>query len=40
MNRPNGWIIPSEAELDATEKKARVGDLIYVAETRETWEVY
>lgn len=40
LNRPNGWIIRSEGELNATEKKARPGDLIYVAETRETWEVY
>lgn len=40
MNRPNGWIIPSESQLNATEKKARVGDLIHVVETRETWEVY
>ena len=40
LNRPNGWIIPSESQLNATEKKARVGDLIHVVETRETWEVY
>lgn len=40
LNRPNGWIIPSESQLNATERKARPGDLIHVVETRETWEVY
>ena len=40
LNRPNGWIIPSESQLNATEKKARPGDLIHVVETGETWEVY
>ena len=38
--RPNGWIIKSASDLSATEKKARPGDLIYVVETGETWEVY
>ena len=38
--RPNGWIIRSASQLQATEKKARPGDLIHVVETGETWEVY
>lgn len=40
LNRPNGWIIKTASQLDATERKARVGDLIHVVETGETWEVY
>lgn len=38
-NRPNGWIIETAAELQATEKKARAGDIIHVVETGEEWEV-
>ena len=38
-NRPNGWRIKTAAELPATEKKARAGDIIYVIETGEEWEV-
>ena len=37
--RPNAWIIETAAELQATEKKARPGDKIFVVETQETWEV-
>ena len=37
--RPNGWIIQTAAELAATEKKARPGDIIHVVETREDWKV-
>lgn len=39
LNRPNGWIIETAAELPATEKKARPGDIIYVVETGEGWKV-
>ena len=39
LNRPNGWRIKTAAELPATEKKARPGDIIYVIETGEEWEV-
>lgn len=38
-NRPNGWRVKTAAELPATEKKARAGDIIYVIETGEEWEV-
>lgn len=38
-NRPNAWRIKTAAELPATEKKAKPGDLIYVIETGEEWEV-
>ena len=38
-NRPNGWIIKTAAELKTVEAKARPGDIIYVIETREEWEV-
>lgn len=38
-NRPNAWIIETAAELKATEKKARPGDIIYVDETGEKWKV-
>ena len=38
-NRPNAWIIETAAELSATEKKARPGDIIYVDETGEKWKV-
>lgn len=38
-NRPNAWIIETAAELQATEKKARPGDTIFVVETQETWKV-
>lgn len=38
-NRPNAWRIKTAAELKATEAKARPGDLIYVIETGEEWEV-
>lgn len=38
-NRPNGWIIETAAELSATEKKARPGDIIHVVETGEEWKV-
>lgn len=38
-NRPNAWRIKTAAELAATEKKARPGDIIYVIETGEEWEV-
>ncbi|MDK8242871.1 hypothetical protein QP760_12710, partial [Corynebacterium coyleae] len=37
--RPNAWIIETAAELAATEKKARPGDIIYVDETGEKWKV-
>ena len=37
--RPNGWIIETTAELAATEKKARPGDIIHVVETNENWKV-
>lgn len=37
--RPNAWIIETAAELQATEKKARPGDIIHVVETREEWKV-
>lgn len=37
--RPNGWIIETAAELSATERKARPGDIIHVVETREDWKV-
>lgn len=37
--RPNGWIIETAAELAATERKARPGDIIHVVETREDWRV-
>ena len=37
--RPNGWIIQTAAELSATEKKARPGDIIHVVETKEDWKV-
>ena len=37
--RPNAWIIETAAELQATEKKARPGDIIYVDETGEKWKV-
>ena len=39
LNRPNGWIIETAAELQATEKKARPGDIIRVIETAEEWKV-
>lgn len=39
MNRPYPWRIKTAAELAATEKKAKPGDLIYVIETGEEWEV-
>lgn len=39
MNRPYPWRIKTAAELKATEAKARPGDLIYVIETGEEWEV-
>ena len=38
-NRPNAWIIETAAELKATEKKARPGDIIHVVETGEDWKV-
>lgn len=38
-NRPNAWIIETAAELSATEKKARPGDIIYVDETGDKWKV-
>lgn len=38
-NRPNGWRVKTAAELSAVEKKARPGDIIYVIETGEDWEV-
>ena len=37
--RPNGWRIETAAELQATEKKARPGDIIHVVETGEEWKV-
>ena len=37
--RPNGWIIQTAAELAATERKARPGDIIHVVETKEDWKV-
>lgn len=37
--RPNTWRVKTAAELSATEKKARPGDIIYVIETGEDWEV-
>ena len=37
--RPNAWIIETAAELQATEKKARPGDKIFVVEIQETWKV-
>lgn len=39
MNRPYPWRIKTAADLAATEKKAKPGDLIYVIETGEEWEV-
>lgn len=39
LNRPNAWRIKTAAELPVTEKKARAGDIIYVVETGEEWEV-
>lgn len=38
-NRPNAWRVKTAAELAAVEKKARPGDIIYVIETGEEWEV-
>lgn len=38
-NRPNAWRVKTAAELPAVEKKARPGDIIYVIETGEDWEV-
>ena len=37
--RPNAWIIETAAELQATGKKARPGDTIFVVETQELWKV-
>ena len=38
--RPNAWCVKSAGELDATERKARPGDKIFVVDTGEVWEVY